>query len=478
MRPYKVLLFIFLCFIVLAVIGSVFPPEGIALGNITLRFPAPAAVIVSTEDELLNVDKSVHDLQQKKKLQAIQSTVDSLKYYKQYVKHDVTRIYFPNNDYTFYDKLFATLGKNGKNNVIHIMHYGDSQIEMDRISSLLRQRLQEQFGGIGAGIVPPIQTIPSFSVSQSYVGGLQRYVVYGDTSQPRAPHRRYGLLATFAQLYSNATINVGSSNYKQAQKNSKTFQVIQLIVGNNKAGFTASCKGKTHTIQGDRRGVTVLKWEFPEPVSRVSLTLNGTAEIYGVSMSGKNGVTVSNVPMRGCSGTIFTRIDSTTLAQSYEQLNVALIIMQFGGNMMPQINNEKSIDRYMKNISRQIHYLKRVNPKAEILFIGPSDMAKRVNGKIQTYPFLPELNEALKQTVLKNGAAYWDLFQVMGGKNSMIQWVKHQPAWAGPDYVHFTEAGAYEIAQIFSNSFLMHYDFYTLRKSQNTELIDKFMQLD
>jgi hypothetical protein len=101
-----------------------------------------------------------------------------------------------------------------------------------------------------------------------------------------------------------------------------------------------------------------------------------------------------------------------------------------------------------------------------------------VNGKIQTYPFLPELNEALKQTVLKNGAAYWDLFQVMGGKNSMIQWVKHQPAWAGPDYVHFTEAGAYEIAQIFSNSFLMHYDFYTLRKSQNTELIDKFMQLD
>jgi hypothetical protein len=140
-----------------------------------------------------------------------------------------------------------------KNDVIHIMHYGDSQIEMDRISSLFRQRLQDQFGGMGAGIVPPIQTIPSFTVWQSYAGDLQRYVVYGDTSQPRAPHRRYGLLATFAQLYSNATISVGTSNYKKAPEKSKTFQCVNLIIGNNEAGFSATCKGKTQTISQTKK---------------------------------------------------------------------------------------------------------------------------------------------------------------------------------------------------------------------------------
>ncbi|OQA86441.1 MAG: hypothetical protein BWY27_01152 [Bacteroidetes bacterium ADurb.Bin234] len=478
MKPYKVLIFIFLCFFVLAVLGSLFPPDGLKIGQITLRFPSPAAVFATSDETSLNVDKSVHDLQQKKNMQAIQSTVDSLKYYKNYVRNDVTRLYFPGNNYKYFDKLFALMENGSKNEVIHIMHYGDSQIEMDRISSLFRQRLQDQFGGMGAGIVPPIQTIPSFTVWQSYAGDLQRYVVYGDTSQPRAPHRRYGLLATFAQLYSNATISVGTSNYKKAPEKSKTFQCVNLIIGNNEAGFSATCKGKTQTISQTKKGVSVLKWEFQEPVSRTTVTLNGKAEIYGISMSGKKGVTLSNVPMRGCSGTIFTRIDSANLTQSYKQMNVALIILQFGGNMMPQINGQKAIERYMKNISRQIQYLKRVNPKAEILFIGPSDMAKRVDGKLQTYPYLPELNDALRETVLKNGAAYWDLFNVMGGKNAMIQWVKHQPAWAGPDYVHFTEAGAYEIAQILSNSFLIHYDFYALRKSQNSELIDKFMQLD
>ncbi|MDD3281423.1 MAG: GDSL-type esterase/lipase family protein [Bacteroidales bacterium] len=478
MKPYKILIFILLTFFLLALLGSFFPSEGIKIGNACLRFPSPASVIRASNEEVLDVDKNMHELQQKKNLQAIQSTADSLKYYKQFVKNDVTRIYFPQNNYRFFDRLFAVLEASKKGEVVHIMHYGDSQIEMDRISSLFRQRLQEQFGGMGAGIVPPIQTIPSFTVRQSYAGDLQRYVVYGDTSQPRAAHRRYGLLGTFAQVYSSASISVGTSNYKKAQQKSKTFQRIKVIVGNNQAGFTVTCKGKTHIVKQAQKGISVLNFDFSEPISRTTLTLNGSAEIYGISMSGNNGVALSNVPMRGCSGTIFTRIDSTLLSQSYKKMNVALIILQFGGNMMPQINSDKAIERYMKLISRQIHYLKRVNPQAEILFIGPSDMVKRIDGQLQTYTYLPKMNEALKETVLKNGAAYWDLFHVMGGKNSMIEWVKHAPAWAGPDYIHFTEAGAYEISTILSNAFLMHYDFYSLRKGQNPVLIDKFMQFD
>lgn len=478
MKPYKIVLFIFVCFISLAILGSVFPKEGLHVGSMTLRFPSPSSVISQEKETNIDVDQTIHDLQKRQSLQSIQSTIDSLRYYKNYVYNDITRICFPNNNYKFFDKLFETLENSKKSETVTIMHYGDSQIEMDRISSLLRQRLQERFGGMGAGIHPPIQTIPTFTTSQSYSGSLQRYVVYGDTSQPRAAHRRYGILGTFAQVYDNATITLTASSGKRIQENAKTFQQVRLIVGNNQGKFSAICRNQTRTINTAKRGLTVLKWEFDELISRASLVLNGTAEIYGISLSGKNGVTLSNVPMRGASGTIFTRIDSALLTQSYQAMNVPLIIMQYGGNMMPQINSDKAIDSYMRNIAKQIQYLKRVNPRAEILFIGPSDMAKRIDGQIQTYTYLPKMNDALKETVLKNGAAYWDLFNVMGGKNSMIQWVKHSPPWAGPDYVHFTELGAMEIANILSNSFLIHHDFYQLRKRQNPAVIDKFMQLD
>ncbi|MCR5409118.1 MAG: hypothetical protein K6E61_08460, partial [Bacteroidales bacterium] len=65
-----------------------------------------------------------------------------------------------------------------------------------------------------------------------------------------------------------------------------------------------------------------------------------------------------------------------------------------------------------------------------------------------------------------NDAAYWDLFRMMGGENSMVQWVKHQPPYAGADYTHFTPAGAQKVGEALSRSFLTYYDYYLLRNAK------------
>jgi hypothetical protein len=212
-------------FFLLAVLEVLFPPDVLKTSQITLRFPSPAAVFATSDEETLNVDKSVHDLQQKKNMQAIQSTIDSLKYYKNYVRNDVTRLYFPGNNYKYFDKLFALMENGSKNEVIHIMHYGDSQIEMDRISSLFRQRLQDQFGGMGAGIVPPIQTIPSFTVWQSYAGDLQRMSLTATLPNPVHPTGVmvcWPLLLNFIQMPRFRWVPVTT---KKPPKNLKLFNV-------------------------------------------------------------------------------------------------------------------------------------------------------------------------------------------------------------------------------------------------------------
>ena len=98
-----------------------------------------------------------------------------------------------------------------------------------------------------------------------------------------------------------------------------------------------------------------------------------------------------------------------------------LIILQFGGNYMPVAKSTKVIEQYQEQIERQIQYFHEVAPQAKILFIGPSDMGKSVNGRVVTWPRLPEVADSLKATVLRNDAAYWDLFRMMGGENSMGQ---------------------------------------------------------
>ncbi len=477
MKPYKVLIFTILSFLLMALLGMVFPHDGVNIGIAELKFPSPASILADNSVEEVDIEGNLNALQSQTDVSQSQSIADSLVFYRDYVRNNVARIYFPHEDYTYFDKLFAIM-ENAKSSdkAIHIVHYGDSQIEMDRISSMLRHRLQEQFGGGGAGMVPPIQTIPSFTVRQSYAGSLSRYVVYGDTSQHRASHHRYGILANLAQLNGDASVTVGASTGSRSFKETQSFSRVVLLIGNNAAGFTATCNGVTRSVSASYRGVSRLTWNMNKPVSQATIHMHGVAEIYAVSMENTAGVTVDNVPMRGCSGTIFTRMDSLTLSQCNANMNVRLIIMQYGGNMMPQINSQKAIDSYMERIARQIQYIHHCNPKAKILFIGPSDMSKRIDGVMQTYTYLPAMNEALKKTVLNNDAAYWDMYNVMGGKNSMVSWVKHSPAWAGGDYVHFTEAGALKIAGTLSDAFLLHYQFYALRKRCPEVLIERFMK--
>ena len=206
-------------------------------------------------------------------------------------------------------------------------------------------------------------------------------------------------------------------------------------------------------------------WHFPRPVQKASVRITGSAELYGISADGNKGVAVDNVPLRGCSGNIFTRISKPLMAESLELTDTRLIILQFGGNYMPVARNSKVIEQYMEQISAQIQYFHEVAPEAKILFIGPSDMGKSVNGRVVTWPRLPELVDSLKATSLRNGAAYWDLYRMMGGENSMVQWVKHNPALAGPDYIHFTPAGAQKVGQTLTQSLLTYYDYYQYRKS-------------
>ena len=65
---------------------------------------------------------------------------------------------------------------------------------------------------------------------------------------------------------------------------------------------------------------------------------------------------------------------------------------------------------------------------------------------------------------------------MMGGENSMVQWVRHNPSYAGPDYIHFTTDGARKVGDALSRSFLTYYDFYRLRKTLPAEEVREYME--
>jgi lysophospholipase L1-like esterase len=170
--------------------------------------------------------------------------------------------------------------------------------------------------------------------------------------------------------------------------------------------------------------------------------------------------------MRGSSGTIFHRIDTELLAESYKAMNARLVIMEYGGNLVPSTSSS-NIEWTKKLITRQIQAVQKANPDADILFIGPADMARQKDGQWQTYAALNMTIKALREVALDNGAAYWDMHRVMGGNGSMIKWVNKEPALGFTDHIHFTRRGAAYMGDLFCSALRMHYDYFKFRDRHN-----------
>ena len=455
---------------------AVFPAEGVRVGGKTLRFASYEARLRDLSEEKVDVDAVLETLDSRFSMQE-----DTLAFYRAFFYENPDRIWLPDDDYTYFDPVFRAFERaRREGKTVRVVHYGDSQIELDRISQNLRDALQARFGGRGTGMFPALTTTPMASISHTAAGGFVSYTLVGDSTSRRAAHRRYGPLAQVVGFSGNGTVSLRALKQKSTLERVRTFESVSMLYGKASDDFTVMAQSDTmkpKAVVREKDGVAWVTWHFGKPVDKATLKMSGSAEIYGVSTDGTAGVTVDNVPMRGSTGHVLTRIDEPLMKASFELDGTALVILQFGGNFVPAAGSSKAISGYMDQVREQIAYFQRMAPSAKILFIGPSDMAASTeDGRIVSYRRLPELVDSLKTVSLASGVAYWDLYSMMGGKNSMSQWVRHSPAYAGPDYVHFTPAGAKVVGETLSRSLLTYYDFYDLRKTLPADAVQQRME--
>lgn len=460
MKPYKILIFILLVICALGLISLFFPKDGLRIGNKELHFPSMEEVLVGPEQPEVELKPEIDSVE----LKHLNDLKDTLRQYQVMLTEQTGHFYLPNDDVSFFDRLFAKMEQARRNKeVIRVLHYGDSQIEMDRISCNLRSFFQSTFGGGGPGMVPVIQTIPSFAVSQYASGALTLYASYGEGARTRG---NYGLMCKCYRLGGGATFTANASRHKDTDPRVKKFSNITLLYNDHTGNFSAALsdrRGYKESVENGLTGVHTCHWLLDSAATSVQISMQGSADLYGIMLDDGYGVAVDNIPLRGSSGDQFTLITDTLLRTSYKQANVGLIILQFGGNSVPVIYNEKSLNNYCTSIERQIRRVRQCCAGATILFIGPSDMSTRRGGVMQTYPMLPQLIDSLRTIALRNNAAYWDIYEVMGGHNSMIAWVNN--GLAGPDYIHFTPAGARRVGKTLAQNFATMYDLYRTRKS-------------
>ncbi len=453
----------------MGLIGYAIPADGVTVGSMNITFPSPKEVmednIEYSEKPLVDIDQVFFGMEAIQRQIEEEKTSEYIKARRKILAHKFSPSY-PNDSIEWIFPLFEAL-ENAKNEKVRIIHYGDSQIEEDRMSNYLRAAVQDTFGGYGVGLVPAIQTIPTSSFGQKCSALLTRYLVYG-TQDMRMDERNYGPLGQTALLTDTATFSFYRLNYNKTRPNTKYFNKITILLDKVKQPITATLttKGSNATKTANVGDNTII-FNLPDSSTRASIFMSGEALIHGFMVDGSNtGVQFDNAAMRGCSGTIFTSINSESLKNYYTENTVPLIIMQFGGNRVPYTKTDKAIETYCEQLSRQIKYLRQVSPQSKILFIGPSDMSTNVNGQMQTYPHLAKLIDSLRQMCVNNNVAYWDLYGAMGGENSMINWVNSNPPLAGSDHIHFTYAGSNRASEMLWEGLMQAYELYKMRSKK------------
>ena len=359
---------------------------------------------------------------------------------------------------------YAALGK-ADQQMVRVVHFGDSQIEEDRISMILRRRLQERFGGGGIGLVPMVQTIPTYTAKQTLEQDgheipyttVRRYLAYGPSSMRLKDDNRYGPMAQLASIDQPVDVRI---ELLRDRVPTNDFDRVRVLCTDS----------VTVIVDPDSVPAQLPVIALDEPRRDILLHIGGTGCVYGISLETAIGVQVDNIPMRGAAGTNFTTMARQPFAAFFSETNTALVIMQFGGNAMPAIRTQAAVEKYVASMRQQIHFMMSAAPNASLLFIGPSDMITTVEGEQMTYPMLPLLDRMLAEMVAEEGGAYYSLFRLMGGAGSMFSW--KEKGLAGEDMIHFTRAGAKKVGEMLAKQILEDYDQLSALSNQQSAVSD------
>lgn len=379
---------------------------------------------------------------------------------------------------------YAALDKADEQSV-RVVHFGDSQIEEDRITMVLRRRLQDRFGGGGVGVMPMVQTIPTYTVKQNLEvegstvpnSSVRRYISYGPSSMRLKDDNRYGPMAQVAvidqpidvviELSSDRIPTYAYDRVRVLCSDSVSVTLVPDSLEQARRVIGAPANDSTPSAEPMRQEILVLS----EPRRSSLLHFEGTGSIYGISLETATGVQVDNIPMRGAAGTNFTSMSRKQFAAYFRHTNTALVIMQFGGNAIPAIRTEAAVEKYVLSLRQQMRFIKAAAPKASLLFIGPSDMITMVDGEQTTYPLLPLLDSLLAEAVTEEGGAYYSLFRLMGGAGSMVSW--RDKGLAGEDMIHFTRAGAKKVGEMLAKQILEDYQLLAVSHRPLADTIDQ-----
>lgn len=356
---------------------------------------------------------------------------------------------------------------------VRIMYYGDSQLEGDRITNRLRERIREIIPGSGPGLLSPTPLVNYTRSVHIKNSGNWHKLDYLSYAEGDINHRQLGPMMTVSRFESaddegkeaGAWFSAEPSRF--ADSLSSVYENIRIFYGKPDKKLVIEIIDDKGIVARDTLMPGSGEAEYIKELNSaayVKVIFRGSTspDIYGFSLESSKGAIVDNLPNRGSAGLEFTMVQPDNLKALYDKLDPDLIVLHYGLNVVLNISND--YDYYEDGLYRQLVRLKFVCPETPVLVIGITDMAHRDEGRIVSYKNIPLIRDAQKNAAERAGVLFWDSYEAMGGSGSIVKWSNKIPALAAKDFTHLTYSGGAALADLLMEDIV---------KDRNERVVDK-----
>ena len=203
-----------------------------------------------------------------------------------------------------------------------------------------------------------------------------------------------------------------------------------------------------------------IEYQFAESVDTLAWTFISSdstqvqAEVYGVHLSsGEPGLIFEEVGVNGASTKSYLRCDR--MEEELSTLPPDLVIFGIGINDAYMTQGRFQPKEFKARYDSLIQIVRRVNPRADILMLTNNDSYYR---KRYANPNVDKVQRVMYELAEEHSLAVWDLYEIMGGFNSIRNW--ERSGLAKRDKIHFTREGYYLQAELMYSALMEDYGNY------------------
>lgn len=363
--------------------------------------------------------------------------------------------------YRFISKLDSVIS--AKESKLNILHIGGSHVQADVFTNRIRNNFNEFNDGLcsGRGMIFPYSAAKTNNPHNYKVSSKGEWRATRNVNEERnAALGLTGIAVTTNDASAEITIDLNPNDTVKRWHFNRLrilgYAPSPYVIPMLKLNDTSYCEADFDSVTSSYLFKMTDNYDRLSIVFQQNDTVNHDFTLTGILPENDNdGIIYHSIGVNGAE--VGSYLSCENFVNDLELIKPDVAVFAIGIN--DTFAEEYSDSAFIANYDSLITMIEQVSPDCFYIFITNNDSFRKEKIEGQTYYHVNENGDNAREVFYilaeKHDAALWDLFNIMGGMESMMRW--EEEGLAKKDKIHFTNKGYILIGDLFFNALMRFY---------------------